>query len=107
MGLEQNYYSLWFESFRLINQSGHTNPVQLRLRSGQNIPDEIDLECKRRGVDPHDLLTECKKDLMNKYPVGTKFHLKAKLTDRENGGMFFYSYFGWKPYEIVAPECNN
>lgn len=104
MALEQNYYSLWFESFRLLNQSGHADPVQLRLRYGQHIPDEIEQECKRRGLDPHDLLAECNKDLMRKYPVGTRFYLKAKLTDRENGGMFFYSYFGWKPYEIVVPD---
>lgn len=104
MALEQDYYSLWFESFRLLNTSGHIDPVQLRLKTGQKIPSEIEAECKRRGVDPHDLLTECKKDYMRKYPVGTKFHLKAKLTDKENGGMFFYSYFGWKPYEIVVPE---
>lgn len=104
MALEQSYYRLWFESFRLLYQSGHTEPVQLHLMTGQKIPDEIAKECKRRDVDPHDLLTECKKDFIREYPVGTKFHLKVKLTDRENGGMFFYSYFGWKPYEIIAPE---
>lgn len=104
MALEQNYHRLWFESFRLLYQSGHADSVQLRLRHGQKIPDEIEKECKHRGIASHDLLTECKKDFMRKYPVGTMFHLKAKLTDRENGGMFFYSYFGWKPYEIIVPE---
>ena len=104
MALVQNYYRLWFESFRLLNPSGHVDPVQLRLKPGQNIPDEIKNECERRGIDPYDLLTECNTDFMRKYPVGTRFHLKAKLTDREGGGMFFYSYFGWKPYAIVAPE---
>ena len=39
---------------------------------------------------------ECSKQLMRDYPVGTKFRIKAKLTDREDGGEFLYSYFGWK-----------
>jgi hypothetical protein len=42
---------------------------------------------------------ECSKSLTRDYPVGTKFRIKAKLTDKEDGGEFLYSYFGWK-YEV-------
>ncbi|MGY4499391.1 hypothetical protein ACVWYH_003322 [Bradyrhizobium sp. GM24.11] len=51
---------------------------------------------------PTHLRVECSKDLMNPriHPVGTRFRLRVKLTDREGGGEFLYSYFGW-PVEIV------
>jgi hypothetical protein len=29
-------------------------------------------------------------------PVGTRFRLRVKLTDREGGDEFLYSYHGWK-----------
>ncbi|PWB91202.1 hypothetical protein C5688_06080 [Methylocystis sp. MitZ-2018] len=43
---------------------------------------------------------ECSKKLSNDYPVGTKFRIKAKLTDREGAGEFLYSYHGWN-YEVI------
>ena len=45
---------------------------------------------------PLGIRVECAKSLSRDYPVGTKFRIKAKLTDREDGGEFLYSYFGWK-----------
>ena len=44
---------------------------------------------------------ECSKSLSRDYPVGTKFRIKAKLTDKEEGGEFLYSYFEWK-FEVSA-----
>ena len=41
MALDQNYYSLWFESFRLASTSGHRDPIQIKLIPGQNIPIEM------------------------------------------------------------------
>lgn len=38
---------------------------------------------------------QCSKALSNDYPPGTRFRLKAKLTDRKGGGQFLYSYHGW------------
>lgn len=38
---------------------------------------------------------ECSKALSKNYPPGTRFRLKAKLTDREGGGQYLYSYHGW------------
>ena len=49
---------------------------------------------------PSGMRVECSKQLMRDYPVGTKFRIRAKLTDREDGGEFLYSYFGWK-YEVL------
>jgi len=104
MALDQNYYPLWFKSFRLKHTSGHTSEIQLKLVAGQNLPHEISRECSRRSVDPFSLLTECSKKLFNDYPVDTKFLIKTKLTDREGEGLFFYNYYGWKPIEIKRPS---
>ena len=104
MALEQSYYKLWFESFLLEKSSGHRSEVQLRLIPAQELPSEIENECHSRCVNPYNLLTECNKKLFNDYSVDTRFLLKAKLTDREGEGLFFYSYYGWKPFEIVAPK---
>jgi hypothetical protein len=103
MSLVQNYHNLWFNSFRLENTSGHKDPVQLRLVAGQQLPAEITEACRTQSIDPFLLLTECSKDLFYKYPVGTKFLLKVKLTDKAGLGLFFYTSYKWKALEIVAP----
>lgn len=36
------------------------------------------------------------------FPVGTKFRLKVKFTDRQGGGEYLYSYHGWPC--VVVPE---
>lgn len=50
-----------------------------------------------------DLHVECSKGLSDtkRHPLGTVFRIKAKLTDREGGGEFLYSYWGWD-YEVVS-----
>ena len=100
MALDQSYYKLWFESFRLTNTSGHKSDVQLKLVPGQELPKEITDECEERIIDPFILLIECNTDLFTDYKVSTRFLLKAKLNDREAGGLFFYTYYGWKPFDI-------
>lgn len=104
MAIDQRYYPLWFESFRLKNRSGHRDPVQLKLVGGQRLPREIEVECDARGGNAFELLTECIRKLFNDFPVGTRFRLKVKLTDHQGSGMFFYTYFGWKPLEVVMPS---
>lgn len=102
MALDQSYYQLWFHSFRLENTSGHRSSVQLKLIPNQELPNEIIDESALRLVDPFVLVTECSRKLFYDYPVGTKFLLKAKLTDREGVGLFFYTSFRWKPLQINA-----
>ncbi len=34
--------------------------------------------------------------MVRNYPVGTRFKVKVKLTDREGGGEFLYSHHSWK-----------
>lgn len=56
--------------------------------------------CAGQGY-PADLHVECSKDLSRNYPVGTRFRIRAKLTDRQGGSDFLYSYFRWK-YEVLG-----
>jgi len=44
---------------------------------------------------------ECSSKMRKNYPVGTKFKIKAKITDREGGTPFLYSHHNWK-YEVLA-----
>jgi hypothetical protein len=104
MALDQSYYHLWFESFRPASTAWHRDQIQLKLVPGQKLPREVDEERASRPVSPFDLLTECNRRLFYDYPLGTKFKLKAKLTDREGFGMFFYTYFRWAPIQIEEPN---
>jgi hypothetical protein len=103
MALDQNYYKLWFESFRIDSTSGRRDPIQLHLIPGQDLPMKILDECNNRSVDPYSLLTARSKKLFYDYPVGTKFLLKSKLTDQEEEGLYFYTYYGWSPLKIIEP----
>ena len=55
------------------------------------------------GAYPSDLRVECSKKLSDtkRYPLGTRFRIWAKLTDREGGGQFLYSSWQWK-YDVVS-----
>jgi len=35
------------------------------------------------------------------HPVGTKFLLQAKVTDREGGGAFLYAHYN-TPYQVLS-----
>lgn len=43
---------------------------------------------------------ECSKTLSEDFPLGTKFRIKAKITQREGGTKFIYSHYSW-PYEVL------
>ena len=91
---------MWFESFHCSRPAIH-DPIQFRLVRGQKLAEEISSECAARPVDPYTLLTECSRGLFYDYPVGTRFLLKAKLTDNRGSKPFFYTNFNWPPLEIV------
>ncbi len=102
----QKYHELWFESVVLESTSGHRDAVALRLTSDQKLPEEVETECDNRSLRPDALLLECSKDLRS-HPPGTKFLIRAKLTDREGKGTFFYTSCQWMPIEIVEPKSIN
>jgi hypothetical protein len=58
------------------------NDVQIRPIAGQAFSTTLSVQCARRLRDP------------GRYPVGTRFLLTAKLTDRQGGTPFLYAYHG-------------
>lgn len=83
----EQYQYVLVESYRPSSTSGLHGDVHIRPSAGQGFPTSLHVECS--------------KDLVRNYPVGTKFKIRAKLTDRLGSGDFLYSYFGWK-YEVVS-----
>lgn len=81
----ERYQMVVVESYRASSTSGLHGDIHIRPVEGQ-------------GFDG--LHVECSKSLSRNYAPGTKFRLKAKLTDREDGGEYLYSYHGW-PVELI------
>lgn len=46
------------------------------------------------------LHVSCSKKLSEKFPVGTKFRIRATLTDRKSGGEYLFSSPKWS-YEVL------
>ncbi|NMG16749.1 hypothetical protein [Aromatoleum bremense] len=86
MALHGNYKEIIVESFRPASTGGKHGPVHVRPIPGQPFPPSLFVECADR--------------LKREYPVGTRFKIRVKLTDKEGGGQYLYSYFGW-PVEVL------
>lgn len=84
MAQDNPYVTLIVESYKPENTSGLHGAIHIRPVKGQGYPASLHVECSSQ--------------LKKKYLVGTKFKIKAKLTDREHGGEYLYSHYSW-PYE--------
>jgi hypothetical protein len=80
------YLKVEVESYRPNNTSGLHGKVHIRPVAG-----------KGYGANLH---VRCSKSLSENYPVGTRFLITAKLTDREGGGEFLHSHHNW-PYQVL------
>ncbi|MCV0429609.1 MAG: hypothetical protein K5905_29565 [Roseibium sp.] len=65
---------------------GKSSLIHVRPVKGQPFPTTMDVECSRK--------------MRKEYPVGTRFRIYAKETNREGGKPFLYSHFDW-PYEVI------
>lgn len=83
----EGYHPLEVESYR-ESGSGLHGDVHIRPVPGQWAAPHLRVECSKRLSD------------LKRYKLGTRFRIRAKLTDREGGGEFVYSYFGWRE-EVV------
>ncbi|MBW5805854.1 hypothetical protein OHZ10_10675 [Burkholderia arboris] len=86
MAQDNSYEYVVVESFVPEQRSGLRDKVHIRPVAG--------------GKYPISLHVECSKKLSRDYPVGTKFRLWAKLTDRDDGGEYLYSNYNWR-YEVL------
>jgi hypothetical protein len=82
------YQIIKVESYYQRGSGLHGN-VHIRPLSGQG-PFETSMR------------VECSKEMMDdkRYPVGTKFLIKAKITSRQGGPAFIYSSYAW-PFTII------
>jgi hypothetical protein len=74
------------ESFAPHSTSGLHGDIHIRPTDGQGIPTTLHVECSKK--------------LAQEYPLGTKFRIRAKLTDRKGGGEFLYTSFRWD-FEVL------
>lgn len=80
-----NYKQVVVETYFEI-KGGKSSRIHVRPVSGQIYPTTMDVECSRT--------------MRKAYPIGTKFKIYAKETDRNGGKPFLYSHFDW-PFEVV------
>ena len=80
------YEYLVVESYREQRTSGLHGKIHLRPIEGQNYPTS--------------LRAEGNKSMTSDYPVGTKFKIRAKLTDRQGSGDYLYTSYKWE-FEVI------
>lgn len=83
---EEPYRWLKVESYEVKSTSGKRGKVHIRPLPGQWADVALQVECSKK--------------LSKNYPLGSKFEICAKLTDREDGGEYIYSSFRWKFKEL-------
>lgn len=80
-----SYRDLIIETY--INKNGGSSKsVRARPMAGQNFDTSMNVECSSK--------------MRNSYPVGTRFLIKAKVTEREGGKPFLYAHYN-APYKVV------
>jgi hypothetical protein len=78
---DEQYRQILVESYRPASTSGLHGAIHIRPLPGQGLALNLQVECSKK--------------LSRDYPVGTRFSIRAKLTDREGMGAYLYSYFRW------------
>lgn len=87
------YRTVIVESFIPNATSGRHGLVHIRPVSGQVFSTNLFVECSKRLMDT------------SRYPLGTKFKLQAKLTDRLGGTSFLYAYHGDADVPLTDEEA--
>jgi hypothetical protein len=82
------YHYVIVESFWMANNSGHRGNVHVRPIPGQIFEPKYLLEGPKEMVDT------------SRYPIGTRFRVRAKLTDRKGKGEFLWMHHTW-PFPVV------
>ena len=87
MAKNTSYIYVVVESYIAENTSGLHGSIHIRPVKGEQFPQSIKVECS--------------KALSKNYPVGTKFKIQAKLTDRNGSGDYLYSSYRWS-YDVLT-----
>ncbi|MET4702374.1 hypothetical protein ABIE65_005430 [Constrictibacter sp. MBR-5] len=91
---DEPYHWIEVESYVLRDKSGRNGPVLIRPVKGGAFPPHLQVECSKTLSDT------------SRYGVGSRFRIKAKLTERRRGGDYLFSFHGWAVYEVhvVPPD---
>ena len=81
-----SHYQIVIVETYYARKSGVSTTVHARPIAGQPFPQDMDVECSRA--------------MRTQHPIGTRFRIRAKETNREGGKPFLYTHFSW-PYEVV------
>jgi hypothetical protein len=84
----ETYHDVIVESYKPSNTSGLHGEVHIRPIKGEQFPQDTHVSCSKKLSNT------------SVYPLGTKFKIQAKLTDRENGKPYLFSYRTW-PFTVV------
>jgi hypothetical protein len=87
MKIMNEYTIIEVESFVPNNLTGKRGLVHIRP-----LPNQEPFETK--------MFVECNKTLSNDYPIGTRFRIKVKITQKQGGTKFIYSHYLWK-FEVL------
>lgn len=49
---------------------------------------------------PTSMNVECSKDMRQRFPVGTRFRVRVKKTNKEGGPAFLYTHYSWD-YDVI------
>lgn len=82
----ETYHWIIAESFRGPPGGGYSPKIHVRPVAGEMFSQNLRVEGPR--------------DMIRDYPVGTRFRVKVKLTDREGKGEYLYSHHTWD-YEVL------
>ncbi len=83
-----NYQEVIVETYKYTG-GGSSHSIRARPLPGQELDTSMHVECSS--------------SMRKKHPVGTKLKIQAKITDREGGPPFLYTYHKW-PYKVVTDQ---
>jgi hypothetical protein len=78
----------------------YTLIVETYHESGSGLHGDIHVRCVEGQPFPSSLRIRSPKEMRRKYPVGTRFQIFAKLTDKEGGNPFLHTHHNW-PYTVL------
>ena len=85
---EEPYYTIVVETHR-ISGSGLHGGIHVRPAKGEQFPQTMPVRFPRA--------------IRSAYPIGTRFRVYAKLTDKEGGNPFPLTNHAWN-YEVLPPD---
>jgi hypothetical protein len=82
------------------DESYYTLIVETCYESGGGLHGDIHVGCVAGQAFPQSLRVRSPKQMRRNYPVGTRFRIYAKLTDKEGDNAFLHTHHNWD-YDVL------